>query len=37
MTAEVCAAIEEILAIPAGRVYVRYGSTKQWGWNGGNF
>ena len=37
MTAEICAAVEEILSIPPDRVYVRYGSTKTWGWNGGNF
>ena len=37
MTAEVCRIFEEVLGIPADRVYVRYGSTRYWGWNGGNF
>lgn len=37
MTADVCAAFEEILSIPADRVYVKYASTQHWGWNNGNF
>ncbi|MBQ8931207.1 MAG: hypothetical protein IJ045_02080 [Ruminiclostridium sp.] len=37
MTAEVCNALESILDISPSRIYVKYSSTKDWGWNGGNF
>jgi phenylpyruvate tautomerase PptA (4-oxalocrotonate tautomerase family) len=37
MTAEVCNALEGILDISPSRIYVKYSSTKDWGWNGGNF
>lgn len=37
MTAVICDALSEELGIPGDRVYVRYGESDNWGWNGGNF
>lgn len=37
LTGKICGILETQLSIPAGRIYVRYGDTPNWGWNGGNF
>ncbi len=37
LTARLCEIVDEVLSIPADRVYVRYSSTKEWGWNGVQF
>lgn len=37
MTAEICALLERELSVPAGRIYVAYFPTENWGWNGSNF
>ena len=37
MTAGVCQLMENELIIPAGRTYVSYWGTDQWGWTGGTF
>lgn len=37
LTAAICAAAEKELAIPAGRIYVKYEEISKWGWNGSNF
>lgn len=37
LTGEICALLEKELGIPGKSVYVSYQSTKDWGWNGGNF
>ena len=29
--------LEELCGISPDRVYVKYGETANWGWNGGNF
>ena len=34
MTAKIC---EKELGIPGKNIYVEYRTTKDWGWNGGNF
>lgn len=36
-TAEITRIAEEILAIPADRIYISYFTTPLWGWNGKNF
>ena len=37
MTALVCDILSEELAISPDRIYVKYDSSADWGWNGGNF
>ena len=37
MTQEVCALINEKLAIPQDRIYVKYDEYNKWGWNNMNF
>lgn len=37
MTADICAALNKTLEVPADMVYVKYSPTDNWGWNGGNF
>ena len=37
MTAFLCQTLEELCGISPDRVYVKYGETANWGWNGGNF
>ncbi len=37
MTAKICEIFGEELGIPADSIYVEYRSTRDWGWNGGNF
>ncbi len=37
VTAEICNALESILEISPSRIYVKYSSTADWGWNNGNF
>lgn len=37
MTAEICRVMQEELSISPDCVYVYYGETAHWGWNGGNF
>ncbi len=37
LTAEITKIYGEVLNIPADRVYVKYSTTTDWGWNGGNF
>lgn len=37
MTADICAALNKTLGVPADMVYVKYSPTDNWGWNGGNF
>lgn len=37
MTKEICKIMEEVLSLPADRVYVKYSGTNQWGWNNMNF
>ncbi len=37
MTAEICSLYARVLGVPADKIYVKYSSTDNWGWNGGNF
>lgn len=37
LTAKVCAIMEEIVGVPADKVYVKYREVNRWGWNGSNF
>ena len=37
MTGEICSILKKELDIPGESVYVKYGGTKDWGWNGKNF
>ena len=37
MTAAVCKTLKDELDIPGDSVYIKYGGTKDWGWNGSNF
>ena len=37
MTAATTALLEEILGIPANRIFVKYAEYQHWGWNGKNF
>ena len=37
MTASITKILGEELAIKPSRIYVRYGETEHWGWNGNNF
>ena len=37
LTADICDILNDELSIPADRIYVKYGTTNHWGWNGGNF
>ena len=37
MTAEICDTLQEVLGIDPARIYVKYGSTPDFGWNGANF
>lgn len=37
MTGEVCKILKEDLDIPSNNVYVKYGYSNDWGWNGSNF
>ena len=37
MTAEITKIFGEVLGIAGEMVYVKYSSTQDWGWNGGNF
>ncbi|MCM1234859.1 MAG: phenylpyruvate tautomerase MIF-related protein [Ruminococcus flavefaciens] len=36
LTAEICTIYEEILRIPPSRIYIKYQTTANWGWNGSN-
>lgn len=37
MTAAVCDLLKSDLGIDPSKVYVKYGGTTNWGWNGSNF
>ncbi|MDE6520847.1 MAG: hypothetical protein K2K91_10410 [Ruminococcus sp.] len=37
LTRKICDILNETLDIQKSRVYVKYDTTKDWGWNGGNF
>ena len=37
LTKELCAIVEDITAIPASRIYIKYREVDTWGWNGQNF
>lgn len=37
MTPLICDEIEKVLGIDPSRIYIRYGSTPDFGWNGANF
>ena len=37
LTADICDILDDELSLPADRIYVKYGTTNHWGWNGGNF
>ncbi len=37
LTGEICKALKGELGIAPNRVYVQYGATECWGWNGRNF
>ncbi len=37
LTGEISTILGDELSIPANRIYVRYGCTNDWGWNGSNF
>ena len=37
MTAELTKIFGEVLGIAADHMYIRYSTTSDWGWNGGNF
>lgn len=36
-TAQICKILNDVLGVPADKVYVKYSPTENWGWNGGNF
>ena len=37
MTSLICDTLQEVLGIDPARIYVKYGSTPDFGWNGMNF
>lgn len=37
LTARICDLLDAVLSLEPSRVYVKYGETPNWGWNGGNF
>ena len=37
LTAEITKIFNEVLNIEPDRIYVKYETTTNWGWNGGNF
>ena len=37
MTCAICDILQEVLAIPSNRVYVKYMGYADWGWNNTNF
>lgn len=37
LTKEICRLYGEVLGVPADKIYIKYSSTNDWGWNGGNF
>ncbi len=37
MTAAICDVLKKELDIPGDKVYIKYGGSKDWGWNGSNF
>lgn len=37
MTKEVCSIYNDVLGIPADKMYVKYSGSTQWGWNNMNF
>ena len=37
LTGEICKILGDEAGISADRIYVKYGATMHWGWNGGNF
>lgn len=37
LTKELCNIFEEVLEIPADKVFITYDEVKVWGWNGENF
>ena len=37
LTAEITKIFNEVLGIEPERIYVKYETTTNWGWNGGNF
>lgn len=37
MTTEICKILNDVLGVPADKVYVKYSPVDNWGWNGGNF
>ena len=37
MTADICDTLQEVLGIDPARIYIKYGSTPDFGWNGMNF
>jgi hypothetical protein len=36
-TAKLCEIFQRELKIPGEKIYVKYGTTRNWGWNGSNF
>ncbi|MBR1444928.1 MAG: hypothetical protein IJ583_15520 [Firmicutes bacterium] len=37
LTEMICESYNSILGIAKNKIYVRYGETEHWGWNGSNF
>lgn len=37
LTGQICTLYQDVLGIPADRVYVSYHPVHDWGWNGNNF
>ena len=37
LTSEITKIFNEVLNIPADRIYIKYSATRDWGWNGKNF
>ena len=37
LTGEICKILSDEIGTPINRIYVKYSSTANWGWNGGNF
>ena len=37
VTSAICDTVENTLAIPADRIYIKYEEVSKWGWNGANF
>ncbi len=37
LTEKLTNVVSEVLSVPPDRIYVAYGETENWGWNGSNF